>query len=353
MPYCQECGSYLEQDINICGSCGNKLVDVFLDNASSPKGETEGEPLNTTDNTPSHLSIVEKSQEKAGVPESAIESDKEPQPSAGRGLNSAFNGIQSEFIPQEGIGFGSHWNQVESHLGKGLIKPVAIENCMDGYHFKYDEPPRQITRPEPQQEKVVEFRFSGESEPSEEDKGIQEAIEAEKANQEISDAAGGDLNQDELQTETEQNIKPEAENDSERTEPVEDNPDQATPVEENILPEDDLVPEIGAPEPEIRAAAEPEILWEGRRSWYGLTLKEGYRITDQSLMLLCDGQILKEIEWRSVSEITLKQNWLAKLLNIGNLEVMGTISEPLLILEGIDHPEQLQKTLVEMVPPKV
>lgn len=352
MPYCQECGSYLEQDINICSSCGNKLVDVFLNNTSPSKEGTQGELLNTG-NTPSQLSIAEKRQETVGVPEDAIESAKEHQPSAGRESNPAFNGIQSEFRPQEGIGLGSHWNQVETHLGKGLIKPVAIENCMDGYHFKYDEPPRQITRPEPQQEKVVEFRFSGEPEPSEEAKEIPEAIEVEKANQEISEAAGEDLNQDELQDETEQAVKPEAESDSEPSALVEDTPDRAAPVEENDLPEDDLVPEIGVPEPEIRAAAEPEIIWEGRRSWYGLTLKEGYRITDQSLMLLCDGQILKEIEWRSVSEIALKQNWLAKLLNIGNLEVMGTIAEPLLILEGIDHPEQLQKTLVERVSPKV
>lgn len=353
MPYCQECGSYIEQDINICGSCGNKLVDVLPDKASLAKGETESESLKTDEDTPSSSNIAEKSQETAGVPEGAIESAKEHQPLTSRESNSAFNGIQSEFKPQEGIGLGSHWNHVDSHLGKGLIKPVAIENCMDGYHFKYDEPPRQITRPEPQQEKVVEFRFSGEPEPSEEVKEIQEDVEAEKANQEVSEVAGGDLNQDELHGETEQVVKLEAERDSERTEPVEDNPEPSTPVEENGLPEDGLVPEIDVPEPEIRAAAEPEILWEGHRSWYGLALKERYRITDQSLMLLCDGQILKEIEWRSVSEIVLKQNWLAKLLYIGNLEIMGAISEPLLILEGIDHPEELQKTLVEMVSSKV
>ena len=353
MPYCQECGSYLEQDINTCSSCGNKLVDVLPDKASPAKEETESESLKTDEDTLSPSNFAEKSQEIAESPEGAIESSKEHQPSSNPEPNSAFNGIQTEFKPQEGIGLGSHWNHIESHLGKGLIKPVAIENCLDGYHFKYDEAPRQIIRPEPQQEKVVEFRFSGEPEPTEEAKEIQEAVEVEKANQEISDAAEGDLNQDELQAETEQVGKLGTDSDSELSDPVEDNPEQAAPVEENGLLEDDLVPEISAPEPEIRAAVEPEILWEGHRSWYGLALKERYRITDQSLMLLCDGQILKEIEWRSVSEIVLKQNWLAKLLYIGNLEIMGAISEPLLILEGIDHPEELQKTLVEMVSSKV
>lgn len=348
MPYCQECGSYLEQDINICSSCGNKLIDVLLDNTSLSKGETEVNSLNPDSNATPPSGIIEKSQEKAEATE------QEPIAS-GPESNLAFNGSQSEFIPQEGISIGSHWNQVESHLGKGLIKPVAMENCMDGYHFKYDEPPRQITKPEPQKEKVVEFRFSGEPEPSEETKVIPGTDEADKVNREFSDTLGENFNQDEPQAETGPIIEPEpgTESNLEKPDLIEENPDQLTPVEEVGLTDGDLVPEIGDLEPEIRSAEEPEILWEGHRSWYGLPLKEVYRITDQSVMLLRDGQILKEIQWRTVSEIALKQNWLAKLLNIGNLEVIGIISEPLLVLEGIDHPEQLQKTLVEMLSPKV
>ena len=43
---------------------------------------------------------------------------------------------------------GSHRTQFETHLGKGLIKPVAVESSIDGFHFKYDEALRQLVKPE-------------------------------------------------------------------------------------------------------------------------------------------------------------------------------------------------------------
>lgn len=363
MPYCQECGSYLEQDTNICSSCGNKLIDVLQTNAASSKGETEVNPLETDGNVPPPMDTLAESETAVGVPKETVDAVKEQeQLSRGPESNTVVNGSPSEFIPQEGLSIGSHWNQVESHLGRGLIKPVAIENCMDGYHFKYDEPPRQITKPEQQQEKVVEFRFSGEPEPSEAAEGIQEIIEEEKVNREITDAVGGDLAQDEPLVESEPIIdqvpivEPEPMNEtvSEDYDSAEDNQEEIIPVAEVGLPEDDLNKEIDDMEPEIRAAAEPEVLWEGHRSWYGLALKEGYRITDQSIMILDSAGIkLKEIEWGSVTKISLKQNWFSRLLNLGNLEILGANFEPLLILEGVDHPEQLQKILEELVSPKV
>ena len=363
MPYCQECGSYLEQDINICSSCGNKLSDIYQNKVALSQEEPKVNRLESDGDVQPLMDNVEESETMAGVGEETNEILKQQEQIVeGQESKVFLNESPSEFIPQEGISVGPHWNQVQSHLGKGLIKPVTVENCMDGYHFKYDEPPRQITKPEPQQEKVVEFRFSGEAEPNEEVEEIQETIPAEKVNREISDAVDGDLDQDEPLDITEPIIEstpivePElkTENGLEDHDSAEGNPDEVMPVEEVGLPEGDLTTKIDTLEPEIRAAVEPEILWEGRRSWYGLTLKEGYRITDQSIIILDSaGLILKEVEWGSVTKITLKQNWFSKFLNLGNLEILTANFEPVLILEGVDQPEQLQKTLEEMVSPKV
>ncbi len=361
MPYCQECGSYLEQDANTCSSCGNKLIDLLQTGATPFKGETGANLVESAGNVTPPLDALEKSQDTDGAPEDAVETIKEQgQLVRGPEFNEVFTENPSEFISQEGISIGSHWNQAQSHLGKGLIKPVTIENCMDGYHFKYDEPPRQITKPEPHQENIVEFRFSGEPEPSEDFEKVQGPDDEEKVNPEILDVTGVKLEQEEPQVEAEPIVGPESEGESnlednlEGHDPIKDEQEEITPVEEGGLPEDDLIPGIDDLGPEIHTVTEQEILWEGHRSWYGLTLKEEYRITDQSVVLVSDvGQILKEVEWRSVSKIELKQNWLSKFLNIGNLELTDINSEPLLILEGIDHPERLQKNLVEMISPKV
>jgi hypothetical protein len=360
MSYCQECGSYLERDADTCSSCGNKLIDhhqtgdAQCEENMEVKSESDGINTPPSDNP-------DKSQDTTVISEQAVDTVKEQEQSTRAAESSTiFNPGPSEFISQEGISAGSHWNQIDSHLGRGLIKPVAIENCMDGYHFKYDEPPRQITKPEPQQENVVEFRFSGESQSNEEAEEGEGSMttEEEQVNQEILDIGGVELDREGPKVEAEpaepqveSEIKPER--DWEDNDSIKEYQEIKAPVEEVVLPEEDPISEIDGSEPEIHVSAEPVILWEGRRTWYGLALKEEYRITDQSAMLLRDGHLLREIQWRSVSEIGLKQNWLTKFLNIGNLEIIGVNSEPLLIMEGIDHPERLQKTLVEMISPKV
>lgn len=341
MPYCQECGSYYEQDISVCSSCGNKF---FIDQGNNEQPSAMEIPTETpgaNSNTTTQLnSDVGKEEFVAPFPELIFKEGELLERATESKENSIIEESAVEFVLQEGTNFGVRRNQAESHLGKGLIKPVAIESCMDGYHFKYDEPPRQITKSEPQKEKVVEFRVSGE--PEFKVQTNEEEIEAEKFSEDISDKT--ETEPDLLETDS----QAETDNNTEKT-----NSEDATPLEEVSIPEEEIFSPTNV-EPEIRSEIKSEALWEGQRTWYGLPLKEKYRVTDRAVLLLDgDGQELKAIEWRLVSAISLKHNWFSKLLAIGDLEIIGSDSELLLILKGIEHPERLQKLLVETVELKV
>ena len=370
MPYCQECGSYIGPDTHNCGSCGNKLIDVEITSVSqlktdpeSDQGEVRNDALQSLDTSILTGPTVPTQEETIQGPEL---SEKKPDSSSN---TSAFKENPSEFIHQEGISVNPHWNQIDSHLGRGLIKPVAIENCMDGYHFRYDQPPSQINRQGQQDDKPVEFRFSGEfnlSDGADKVDETNEVIEINENEEELSqgleDATGVVLEKEEPEIAPEQITVPGPEigtamEDKNFTEDKKDNEnlvqDGEAPVEDISIQEDDLSPEIDAV-PENPQDKEVEILWKARRSWYGMPLKEEYRVTADSLVIMDDsGQVLKEIEWGSVSRIELRQNWLSKCLNIGNLELIGVNSNLLFVLEGIDHPERLQKMLVETISPKV
>lgn len=358
MSYCQECGSHFEQDIGICSSCGNKLSDVEETDASLSTTDTEVDPLEAGSGSINPLNPLEAGEEEsvASSPEANLKEPEQLEITTEFDENPVFEEKPVEFMHQEGLSIGSHRNQVESHLGKGLIKPVAVENCMDGFHFKYDEPQRQITKPEPQKEKIVEFRVSGDLESSSEAKEVKEAQEykeEEKVLEDTPDIVGAHFENGEKRVEPEAIVEVESESglkSEPESEPEDANSDEATLVEKVDLPEDELISEIDNLEPEISSDIEAEVIWQGHRTWNGLTLKEEYRITDRSAILVSgDGLNLKEIEWSLVSKISLKQNWLTKLLGIGNLEIIGLNSEPLLILEGIDHPEQVEKTLVQIL----
>lgn len=360
MPYCQECGSYIDPDTNNCGSCGNKLIDVELTSVSQSEANSESEQLEADGNVLQSSDTVSPTGPTAPVQEEITKEpellEKNPDESSNTSTVSALKESPSGFIPQEGISVSPHWNQIDSHLGRGLIKPVAIENCMDGYHFKYDEPPCQIIKPEQQKDKPIEFRFTGEFNPGDEagkvveTNEVVEKNEVEEVGQEHSDATGVEPEKDGPEVAPEQIAEPGSDlgTVTEDNNLTADNQDKEIPVQDGEA----LVEDFGFQENDLTPGvdAEPENFWKGHRSWYGLTLKEEYRVTAQSLVVINDsGRVLKEIEWQSVSWIELKQNWLSKWLNIGNLELIGVNAQPLFILEGIDHPEQLQKMLVENI----
>ncbi|NLW47553.1 MAG: hypothetical protein GXY86_09495 [Firmicutes bacterium] len=332
MPYCQECGSRFEDESGVCKSCG---VELTVNGA----GE-------------SGTSLPDEEPEK---PELSAETMKPNN-------NPVFEKIMDDFMHQEGLSLGSRRNQVESHLGRGLIKPVTIENCMDGYHFKYDEPPRQINKPEPQNENVVEFRVSGEPEA-----GIANQ-ETEEVRKETGEADAKIIEEETVSLETDLGNGEQTVSELGSEVELEENGSEVVSGSENLganqsdllqdeaenLTENNTDSEVVEEETELSVDTSPEVIWEGYRTWYGLTLNEFYRLTNCSAVALKeDGSKFTEVDWGLVSTIHIKQNWLAKLLNVGNLELIGLNSGPLLILEGINNPEKIRKRLVKILDYKV
>lgn len=352
MPYCQDCGSHFDNEAGACKSCG---AEITVNDGTNPSTAEKGfgtEPLEdagdiiTPEKGPDddvEQPATSLTDENLKIPDVTAETMKPND-------NPVFEKIMDDFMRQESLSLGTHRNQIESHLGKGLIKPMVIENCMDGYHFRYDEPPRQINKANPQNEKVVEFRVSGEPELGIANKEVDEVqietdesgakvitaeIDLEKSNQAAPD----------LETEPEAGSK-EVDSDVAETNFLQD--------EAEITPEQKTDSEAFEGDPELSEVILPEVVWEGRRTWYGLTLNKFYRLTDQSAIVLKeDGSKFTEVDWESVSEIRLRQNWLAKLLNIGNLEIIGLNFGPLLILEGIENPERIRERLVKMLDSEV
>lgn len=420
MPYCQECGSYMEQDTNACGSCGSKLNLAWetgvstIDTQSNPvenaaaspqtpngPGDNNLEPrvlyseniIDASQPTPtgipnslgqqeddlvdysgnavnvsqSMLTELQNAMEKRefdtgdytkAIPQGPERDDRIVGPDA----NQFFEEGKVELVHRESFNYGSHRNQAESHLGKGLIKPVEIENCMDGFHFRYDQPQRQINRVEPQDEKIVEFRVSGEAQSRNLNSAIGENILKQEAENLIneSDETIENINQVKdskeetitIQKKSELEFQPEIYPEDSGGE--DKNLIEETQVEENVILEERLEPEKPDIESELEFDSQPKILWEGHRSWNGLPLRETYQLTDHSVVVSNgNGVKIKEIEWPPSVVFVVKQNWFAKLINIGNLEIGGPDFELSFVLEGIENPEQLRKTLVEILESKV
>lgn len=352
MPYCQDCGSHFENEAGVCKSCGAEITVNSGTNLSTVKKDIMTEPLEDSKDiiTPEKgleddlelpaTSLIDEVSKTSDVTPEIVKPNNNP----------VFEKIMDDFMRQESLSLGTHRNQIESHLGKGLIKPVAIENCMDGYHFKYDEPPRQINKAEPQNEKIVEFRVSGEPELGIVDKEIEE-IKSE------TDESEAKVVTTEIDLKEDNQVAPELETvvevgteevgfDVAETDFLQD--------EAEVTHEQEIDFETVEGDSELVEVISPEVVWEGRRTWYGLPLNEFYQLTDQGVIVLKkDGSKFNEVAWSAVSEIRLNQNWLAKLLNIGNLVVIGLNSEPLLNLEGIDNPEGIRERLVKILGSKI
>ncbi|NLY76030.1 MAG: PH domain-containing protein [Firmicutes bacterium] len=345
MPYCQECGSLLEQGVTICGSCGNTYSESG--DAASHEEEAELTPENEADRIESDNS--EKTSLEIIENEAEISSEKPVAPDSGETTGQSENIANSAagpngFIQQEGRTSGSHRTQFETHLGKGLIKPVAVESSIDGFHFKYDEALRQPVKPETSKpEKIVEFRVSGEAESLREKEAEREAEATIEPEAPVEAEAAKEAPTVEPVMEVVAEPEPEVSEDT--------GVDQTQADGEIELSKDAPVMEPEPAEAGNSPETEAELLWEGPRTWYGLCRKERYRITDRTVALFDgDGQKITEVEWRIVARICLKQNWWSKLLGIGDLAIIGRNSENLLVLEGIGQPERLRDLLTRLIP---
>lgn len=355
MTYCSVCGIRYENAGRICTGCGNELGKTTEQAADDRPLYEDSTVLN-----PAPINDLE-------VP--------------GRGLD-----------PDQ-----------ESQLGKGLIKPYAIELEIDGVHFKYDKPVRNFAKHENIKEKVVEFRVScpDSGTPSLKETGedtanpvgeesqipqehallpISQAVISgegtlEETISELNDGAPGLAGQKNAADEdavpgpasetvqegfqnpitgdeklAKQEIPPVAE----VAETVPEDTVPPEPILENtpeIFLEPELVPEIELPEPELESQEDKLILWEDHRRWFGIPLNYQYRISNRSLQIIDRlARKFSEVDLTLISEVRLRQSWLDKIFNTGELTVfVKHLPDTGMKLSGIRYPEKVRRLLEEQI----
>ncbi len=342
MPYCPECGTHYEDMDPVCPSCGRDFPEL------DPELE-DRYPINET----------------------VLESEIPIEPSVVESINMKEDEIPIEYpstLPEEtpaDVVSSPRFNG-ESHLGKGVIKPQAVEQSIDGYHFKYDVPQRNFVKAEPIKGVPQEYRVTSPDPevPLEElqtkendsmDKAISEKASDEKAPVET------DIQIDPVVEERKEELVTEIK--SEEAEPVDDHQDspaedireitETEPIngseetEKIELEDTEVMPTPVLPEPEITEEPNPEIMWEGRRTWLKFPLGNIYRISEHSLIVFGrENQKLLEINLDLIISIYLKQSWFAMLLGIGNLELkIRDFPAPQILLEGIDEPHKVKHLL--------
>jgi hypothetical protein len=145
MPDCFGCGSRYQEGDRVCKSCGVKLIDV-----DDPKPPSSGKGVPASKKN----SKAGRKKKLPSLPDSEIAAPKQPTdspPETGNGAGqvepeskptSGARQLQSEVIDRA-MGLD------DIHLGKGIIKPKAIELEADGFHFKYEEQPQAVKKGEP------------------------------------------------------------------------------------------------------------------------------------------------------------------------------------------------------------
>lgn len=329
MPYCSECGVHYPEEETTCRSCGHLL------NPESPPTE------NTTP-----------------VPEPAGEV------SLTKTVMGGAEPINSRF-------------QEESQLGKGLIKPFAIEIEADGTHFKYDKPPRSFGRAEVRKDISAEYRVTvsdpepksaeelPEAVPPEWNEHWNEEYTEEPAAEPDAESIGRDETDIEAPGETAELERPEApapqispnetalQDQSPSGQPESEESDTGGAVEEPFVLDADM--DFQPEEPELEPEEEIETLWEGRRTVLGIPRSTYYRITNRSV-LLNDYQTRRvaELELRLISAVELRRSWIDKLFGVGDLVFnVKELPAPGFCLIGIPNPEKVLRLLEDLIPSKV
>jgi predicted RNA-binding Zn-ribbon protein involved in translation (DUF1610 family) len=335
MAYCSVYGISYQPDDPVCTGCGNEL-------APKPEQEHETHPVS--------------------------------------GDTAIFNRTRGNDLD----GFGSGADQdLESQLGKGLIKPHSIELEIDGYHFKYDKPVRNFAKPEKGKEKVVEFRLTcpepgsevSREETSLEERPPEEIIHEEISTEEISTGVTfkevsdnhQNIEMEEMFEHETGHIEEPAEAQSVNT--AMENEDQpadkdmwvageilaetvetaGTPGESPLEPE--VIPGFDLPEPKLESNEEDlVILWEDSQRWLGIPLANQYRISNRSLQVIDRlARKFSEVDLTLISEVKLRQSWLGKLLKTGDLSVsVKYLPETGLKLTGVRNPEKVHRLLEEL-----
>ncbi len=307
MPYCEDCSINYQSDDVVCASCGNKLT-------------------------------IEPEAEKVSAPPDFDESQVE----------------NTRYHHRNGIKSGPA-DIVETHIGKGLIKPNLVEQDLEGFHFKYDKPLSNFVKAETYKDKVVEFRVTCPDTETEESGKKNEPASIIQPLVEGSEPVLG-------QQMPEMNPKTESIGSSIVNNRVEPSTDENEWIAGEISGDaiDGINLELEStgkpilPEPELKTTDETEeveVLWEDTQKWLGISLSKQYRITNRSLQII-DGanRRFSEVDISLISDVQLQQSWLGKLFGIGTLVIsVSNLPGSKLLLTGLRNPERVLHLLEELL----
>jgi hypothetical protein len=163
MPYCSGCGSRYHEGDSVCKSCGFELVyDIDPKSAvKHPVGVAKDKIL-TGGERKTTGSRRKKKPENTGKPvlsSPSHEVKEVEEPQRQMGASSPAPPLESRCLEAEVIPHPGAYTDI--HLGKGIIKPKWVEVGLDGFHFKYEEPPVSSKKAEPiVKDRSADYRIS-------------------------------------------------------------------------------------------------------------------------------------------------------------------------------------------------
>lgn len=351
MAYCPDCGVRSENGAPACSSCG------LVFSAESTAIESNDESVNQYK--------TDTRQDSLGRPRVEIPSMDQSSSNIGR----------------------------DSQLGKGTIKPYSMELGVDGYHFKFEEPPRRMSKPDSSKDKSVEFRVTHEDinrlaqekpdlfDKTEDDNLVPVQIEAmegdvklmpENLNLEESAETTPITDSENVIESLESSFEPES---------ISSAPPIESAAEETMAPSErqtmdavetnDKTPdvilneeipvevEIDDSSAELHDGQSDEIpnqvIWKGNQTFLGIPLSERYQMTNRSIIV----EIPKsgrhyEYSLSAVITATVKQTWLDKLSGTGHLKVkvMAGTDTVELVLKGLADPINVLRILADRIGPR-
>ncbi|HYH03136.1 MAG TPA: PH domain-containing protein [Bacillota bacterium] len=146
MPYCSGCGSRYQEGDKVCKSCGFELMED-VDPKTAGKSSTAAakkERATTVTKKPTRkkktTSEAKPDLTEANPQNPPLNESGAPQVVTGSSETRDKRQLQSEVIAMPAVGLN------DIHLGKGIIKPKAVEVGLDGFHFKYEEQPHSFKK---------------------------------------------------------------------------------------------------------------------------------------------------------------------------------------------------------------
>jgi hypothetical protein len=138
MPYCSGCGSRYQEGDRICKSCGFILTEVG-EKPDGKRGMRSGKKNSKTRGKKK----LRVSQDMARVASDQAEKLRsEVAPETTPGPAKTVGPSEARRLEAGMVGFAAEADEI--HLGKGIIKPKAVELGVDGFHFIYEEQPQAV-----------------------------------------------------------------------------------------------------------------------------------------------------------------------------------------------------------------